>query len=101
LIKRWHGRGLGLELRQAILDFGFAGLGAEAANATSFLGNEPALGVTRKLAYTPNGEFRELVEGHVQLVQKFRMSRSAWNHRRREFPDIRIELSNECLAWFS
>ena len=48
-----QGRGLGKELRSAVLHLAFEGLGAEQAVAAAFADNGRSLGVTRALGYTP------------------------------------------------
>ena len=50
-----HGRGIGTEMRAAVLHFGFEGLGAEIAETGGLCDNPESQGVTRKLGYEPNG----------------------------------------------
>jgi RimJ/RimL family protein N-acetyltransferase len=47
----WQGRGLGTEMRAAVLQFAFAGLGADLARSGAIAGNPQSLGVSRKLGY--------------------------------------------------
>ncbi|HUZ82050.1 MAG TPA: GNAT family N-acetyltransferase [Gaiellaceae bacterium] len=47
----WQGRGLGTEMRTAVLAFAFDGLGAERATSGAIQGNLASLGVSRKLGY--------------------------------------------------
>ena len=47
----WQGRGLGTEMRAAVLRLAFAGLGAEVARSGALAGNPQSLGVSRKLGY--------------------------------------------------
>jgi RimJ/RimL family protein N-acetyltransferase len=49
--RRYQGRGLGTEMRSAVLSFAFAALGAKLARSGALAGNEPSLGVSRKLGY--------------------------------------------------
>jgi RimJ/RimL family protein N-acetyltransferase len=51
----WQGRGLGTEMRAAVLTFAFAGLGATLAQSGAMAGNEQSLGVSRKLGYDVTG----------------------------------------------
>jgi RimJ/RimL family protein N-acetyltransferase len=54
----WQGRGLGTEMRAAVLELAFTGLGAEVATSGAIEGNPASLGVSRKLGY-------ELVGAHT------------------------------------
>jgi len=51
----WQGRGLGTEMRGAILTLLFDGLGGREAASGAVLGNEASLGVSRKLGYEQVG----------------------------------------------
>ena len=61
---RYQGQGIGTEMRQAVLRFGFEHLGATLARSGAMDGNGQSLGVSRKLGYrvvgartfTPRGE---------------------------------------------
>src|SRR5207237_4589162 len=50
-----HGKGIGTEMRRAVLHLAFAGLGAEFAETGAWEDNPASLGVTRKLGYEPAG----------------------------------------------
>src|SRR5262249_10478821 len=49
--RRWQGRGFGTEMRSAVLELAFSGLGAEVARSGAISGNPQSLGVSRKLGY--------------------------------------------------
>lgn len=49
--RSWQGQGLGTEMRAAVLQLAFAGLGAEVARSGAIAGNPQSLGVSRKLGY--------------------------------------------------
>ena len=49
--RAWQGQGLGTEMRAAVLQLAFAGLGAEVARSGAIAGNPQSLGVSRKLGY--------------------------------------------------
>ena len=76
----WQGRGLGTEMRSAILALLFDGLGGSEAASGAVLGNEASLGVSRKLGYehigvstvTPRGA---VVEHHDLLLTRDRFRR--------------------------
>lgn len=58
LTKSVHGRGLGTEMRAALLLFAFDVLGAEWAESGAASWNEASLNVSKKLGYEPNGVTR-------------------------------------------
>lgn len=76
----WQGRGLGTEMRGAILTLLFDGLDGSEAASGAILGNEASLGVSRKLGYehvgfstvTPRGA---VVEHHELLLTRDRFNR--------------------------
>jgi RimJ/RimL family protein N-acetyltransferase/predicted GNAT family acetyltransferase len=49
--KEWQGRGLGTEMRAAVLHLAFGGLAADVAVSGAISGNPQSLGVSRKLGY--------------------------------------------------
>jgi RimJ/RimL family protein N-acetyltransferase/ribosomal protein S18 acetylase RimI-like enzyme len=51
----WQGRGLGTEMRAAVLQLAFGGLGAQRATSGAIQGNPQSLGVSRKLGYIETG----------------------------------------------
>ncbi|MGN8025141.1 GNAT family N-acetyltransferase [Microbacterium sp. 22242] len=58
LTRSAHGRGIGTEMRAALLLFAFDVLGAEWAESGAASWNEASLAVSRKLGYEPNGVTR-------------------------------------------
>lgn len=94
----FQGRGIGKEMRAAILHLGFAGLGAERAYTSAFHDNHSSLGVTRSLRYEPNGESWEPRRDTVDRQLKFVLSRERWETQRRD--DIEIEGLEPCLELF-
>jgi len=52
---RHHGRGIGTEMRAAVLAFAFDHLGAVRARSGAFVDNAPSLGVSAKLGYRREG----------------------------------------------
>lgn len=85
----YHGKGIGTEMRAAVLHLAFAGLGADWATSASFDGNEASAGVSRKLGYQADGiEFHE-VQGVRRLDRRWRLSREDWEANRRH--DVAVE----------
>lgn len=79
---RHHGRGIGTEMRAAVLHLGFAGLGAEYATSGAFTDNRPSLGVSRKLGYAEDGIHRLPRRGQPATEQRLRLSRADWEAHR-------------------
>jgi RimJ/RimL family protein N-acetyltransferase len=84
-IGREHqGRGIGKEMRAAMLHLLFAGLDGERALTGAFEDNAASLGVTRSLGYRPNGETIVDSEGARRRELLFAMDRSDWEQHRRD-----------------
>ena len=79
-----QGRGIGKEMRAAILHLIFAGLGADRAMTSAFDDNPASLGVTRALGYRPNGERWMAVEGRPRRELLFVLERDDWQATRRD-----------------
>ena len=66
-----QGRGIGREMRAAVLYLAFAGLGAERATSGAFEDNPASLAVSRALGYVDNGWDLTMRDG--QSVRDLRM----------------------------
>ena len=95
LVRRAQGRGIGKEMRAAVLQFAFAGLGAVEAYTDAFEDNPASLGVTRALGYEPNGSSLFAHEGAPARAFDFVMTRERWQQRRRD--DIEMGGLEPCL----
>ena len=93
-----QGRGIGKEMRAAILHLAFEGLGAVDATSAAFVDNPRSIGVSRALGYLDDGTEREIRRGEAATQLRFRMPRSVWEERRRD--DITIEGLEPCLEMF-
>ena len=82
-------RGIGKEMRGAVLALAFDGLGAEAAETEAFLDNPASAGVSRALGYGSNGIGRLAPDGVPRETERFRMTSEAWRTRPR--PPVAIE----------
>jgi RimJ/RimL family protein N-acetyltransferase len=98
LSRRHQGRGIGKEMRAAVLHLGFAGLGAEYAATGAFEDNPASLGVTTSLGYEPNGETVEARRGTAARQLRFVMRRQVWETRRRD--DIEIDGLDAAIELF-
>ena len=96
--RRHQGRGIGTEMRAAILHLAFAGLGAERAETGAFEDNEASLTVTRRLGYRESGDEILASDGRRRRVVSFALSRAQWEQGRRH--DIGIEGLAPCLPLF-
>jgi RimJ/RimL family protein N-acetyltransferase len=95
----YQGRGLGREMREAVLHLAFDGLGARQAHSDAFEGNERSLRVSRGVGYEENGERIKLRAGSIPTrAIGFRMGRERFEPRRRQ--DIVIENLEPCLPMF-
>jgi RimJ/RimL family protein N-acetyltransferase len=95
---RHQGRGIGKEMRAAILHLGFEGLGGEEAHSGAWHDNARSLGVSRALGYEPNGQDLVLRRGRPDLQVRLRLTRARWEAARRD--DIVIEGLEPCLGLF-
>lgn len=94
----YQGRGIGKEMRAAVLHFAFAGLGAEYALSGAFHDNLASRGVSEALGYETVGRERKLRRRAPDWTVEYRMSRDVWEARRRG--DITIEGLEPCLDLF-
>jgi RimJ/RimL family protein N-acetyltransferase len=96
--RAFQGRGIGKEMRAAVLHLGFEGLSAQRAETGAYDHNVASLGVTRALGYEPNGDTIVAPRGEPQTELAFKMSRATFERVRRE--DITIENLEPCLPMF-
>ncbi|MFJ3957654.1 GNAT family N-acetyltransferase [Arthrobacter sp. NPDC090010] len=94
--KSSQGQGLGKEMRAAILIYAFDFLGADVAESSAAVWNQPSLGVSHSLGYRDNGVHREpSAEGPAE-IQQLRLN--AADFRR---PDWQLSVAgHEPLARF-
>jgi RimJ/RimL family protein N-acetyltransferase len=95
---RHHGQGIGTEMRAAVLDLAFAGLGAAEATSGAFDDNEPSLRVSAKLGYEPDGIERLAADGRATTTRRLRLSRRRWEAFRRV--PVTISGLGPCLPMF-
>lgn len=93
-----QGRGLGTEMRAAVLHLAFAGLGAQYAVSGAYADNAASLGVSRKLGYREDGVERHAVRAEPAVLHRLRLTAERWR-RYRSVP-VETEGLPECLPWF-
>ncbi len=89
-----QGRGIGTEMRSAVLHLAFAGLGAVRAETGAFEDNAASLAVTRSLGYRPNGDEVRPQRDRPGRQLRFTLHRQDWERRRRD--DIEIDGLEAC-----
>jgi len=91
-----QGRGLGNEMRAAVVLYAFDWLGAEAAESEAALWNQSSLGVSRALGYELNGITRKAWGPKVETVQHVRLTPETFKR-----PDWSLQVEgHEAVATF-
>lgn len=100
LTRAEQGKAYGKEMRAAVLELAFAGLGAELARSESFLDNEPSIRVSRALGYEEDGSGRHAPRGEPRDTIRWRLTRDRWLGLRREgrYPDVVLEGVADCAG---
>jgi len=91
-------RGIGTEMRAAVLGLAFDHLRAEIALTEANVGNAGSNGVSLALGYEPNGLGRLAPGGRVNDTVRYRMTRETWADRPR--PPITVEGLERCRGLF-
>ncbi len=87
-------RGIGSEMRAAILHLAFDGLDAEEAGSEANADNAGSNGISQRLGYEPNGTAWATCRGEPVLGRRWRLLRSVWAANRRD--DISLSGVPEC-----
>jgi RimJ/RimL family protein N-acetyltransferase len=96
--QRFQGRGVGTEMRAAILALLFEGLGLDVATSGAFVDNAASARVSEKLGYECVGEDVASPRGVPVRNRKFRLTRAMWQARER--PRVEIDGLEPCLPLF-
>jgi RimJ/RimL family protein N-acetyltransferase len=94
----FQGRGIGKEMRSAVLGLAFDHLGADVATSGSFVDNPASAGVSRALGYEENGRDRLAPRGSARELIRYRMTREQWQARQR--PEIEVTGLDRALELF-
>lgn len=89
-------RGIGTEMRAAVLHLAFDGLGAEEAHSEAAVDNVGSNGVSERLGYERNGTAWATHQGQPVLGQRWRLDRETWAAKRRN--DIELSGIEGCCA---
>lgn len=91
--RRFQGRGVGTEMRAAVLHLAFSGLKADYARTEAFDDNPASLAVTRGLGYREDGVSLVNRRGSRAVNRRFRLARAEWTPR----AGIRLHNLEPCL----
>lgn len=91
-------KGIGKEMRAAVLHFAFAGLGATIAYSGAWHDNTASLTVSKSLGYQTNGDEVLPRSDKPTRMIKLKLTRARWEKARRD--DISIEGLEPCLDLF-
>lgn len=98
LVRRWQGKGIGTEMRAAMLHLAFAWVGAEVAFSGAYPDNEASVRISRSLGYEDDGWEPHVRQGAAARSIRFRLERARWEERRRH--DIAVEGLDACRDMF-
>lgn len=96
LVREARGKGLGKEMRRAVLSLAFDHLGAEFATSGAWEDNAASLGVSRAVGYVDNGWELHEGTGRVGVMRKVILERPTWERA----TDIEVEGLDACREWF-
>ena len=92
-----QGRGLGVEMRAAVLHLAFAGLGALEAQTSAWVDNPASQRVSLRLGYEHEGQQLLARRGEPTPHLRYRLTREAWQQNR--FDGIEIHDLEPCLPF--
>ena len=94
--QRFQGGGVGTEMRTAVLELAFRGLGAEVARSGAVDGNFASLRISEKLGYREIGRGTVAPRGVEVQHTDFELRREDWR------PPLRVEIEGlePCLRLF-
>jgi RimJ/RimL family protein N-acetyltransferase len=94
--RRFQRRGVGTEMRTAVLELAFRGLGAHVARSGAIDGNAASLGVSEKLGYREVGRSTVAPRGEVVGHANLELRREEWR------PPLAVEIEGlePCLPLF-
>ena len=96
--QEFQGRGIGKEMRSAVLGFAFDHLGAAWATSGSFVDNPASAAVSRALGYWEDGIDVLAPRGEAKELIRWRISADVW--RSRERPAVEVAGLDRCWDMF-
>jgi RimJ/RimL family protein N-acetyltransferase len=96
--REFQGRGIGKQMRQAVLALAFDHLGAQVAETEAFIDNPASNKVSLGVGYEPNGYGQLAPRGVPRPTQRFRLTVDGWRARAR--PIVTVEGLEGCLEMF-
>ena len=93
--KEFQGKGLGKEMRAAVLQLAFAVFDADVAYSEARPDNVASIGVSRALGYAEDGMGRTVFDGEPHDTIRFRLTREHWNRARSV--NVMVEGAEGCL----
>jgi len=97
LVPAARGRGLGTQMRAAVLALAFDRLGASAAISSAVVDNRASLGVSRAIGYRET--HRSVLEHSREALQHVRLERASWDASGRS-RGIRVDGVQSTLPYF-
>jgi RimJ/RimL family protein N-acetyltransferase len=100
----YQGRGIGTQMRAAVLYLAFAGLNAQHAVSSAYESNVASLAVSRRLGYADDGIDVLAIRGRPVVLRRLRLDRTTWQGSQ-DAPDERavpVEIAGlePCLPHF-
>ena len=95
----YQGKGIGREMRSAVLHLAFDGLGAQRAESEAFHDNQASNRVSQALGYERNGTSWATRKGAPAPLARYVLTRERWMERRRD--DIVVSGLEPCVAMLS
>jgi RimJ/RimL family protein N-acetyltransferase len=96
LTQSQQGNGFGSEMRAAVLELAFAGLGALEAQTSAWHDNPASQRVSLRLGYAHEGQSMIARRGEPTAHLRFRLTRETWEAARRD--DIAVHGLAPCLS---
>jgi RimJ/RimL family protein N-acetyltransferase len=92
-----QGKGIGKEMRAAVLHLAFEGLAAQTAFSGAYTDNAASIAVSRALGYQDDGYEVVARRGEAARELRFRLERADWEAKQNPRADIVIEGLEPCL----
>jgi RimJ/RimL family protein N-acetyltransferase len=100
----YQGRGIGTQMRAAVLHLAFAGLDAQFAVSGAYQSNTASLAVSRRLGYADDGIDVLAIRGRPVVLRRLRLDRATWqrNQDARDERAVPVEIAGlePCLSHF-